>query len=196
MLLWGIRKASARRPEPFVNTTPQDSISQLPHKVRQAADDLPANWSQWRRDVRANPSIIFQSLTVRIGFWLLVAVGFYFAVSRAMLAMTPDPNAGRIEATKVATIYVACAKPECARSRLANPPVNFKDWPMKCENCGGQTVYRATQCVKCRNWIAQTPGGKVDCPHCRRAAEIRKPPPKPTRKEATDPDDREDGWGG
>jgi hypothetical protein len=179
-----------------MSTTPQDSLTQLPHKVREAAGDFRSNWAQWRRDVAANPAILFQSLPVRIGFWLLVAVAFYFAVSRIMNALSPSASAGREEPTHVATIYVACAKPDCGRSKLANPTMDFKDWPMKCDFCGGSSAYRATQCGKCREWNALVPGRALDCAHCRRAAEATKPATRPAGKQPEDPDDREDGWGG
>jgi predicted RNA-binding Zn-ribbon protein involved in translation (DUF1610 family) len=179
-----------------LSTLPQDSLTQLPHKMREAAGDFRSNWSQWRRDVRANPSILFQSLPVRLAFWLVVAVAFFFCVTRIMKALTPDASAGREAATSVATVYVACANPDCGKSQIANPRVDFKAWPMTCAACGKATVYRATVCKKCRNWIAMVPGQPPDCPHCRRAAAAKRPATKPARKESDDPDDREDGWGG
>lgn len=179
-----------------LSTSPEKSLTQLPHKVREATGDFRSNWSQWRRDVRANPSILLQSLPVRLAFWMLVAVAFFFVVTRIMTALAPDASAGREEATSVATIYVACSNPDCGRSQVANPRVDFKEWPMTCAACGKATVYRASMCRKCRNWIAAVPGHSPDCVPCRRAADAKRPATKPARKESDDPDDVEDGWGG
>ncbi|MBN2446821.1 MAG: hypothetical protein JXO22_08850, partial [Phycisphaerae bacterium] len=107
-------------------------------------------------------------------------------------ALTADYRTNSEPPTAMATIHVACTNPDCLADYVTQVPMDFKAWPMKCRQCGQQTVYRAALCHKCRQWYAVRPGQPRECPHCARPPEPAAAPADTKPEEHTDDD--EDGW--
>ncbi|MBI5863502.1 MAG: hypothetical protein HZB38_03115 [Planctomycetes bacterium] len=162
-------------------------------RFREARANWRADFRQWRADVRENPALIFRSLGVRLLLWAALGIVMFYVVSRVFINLAPSATEGRLARTRLATLYVACTNPDCLHGATTEQTLDFKAWPLTCEQCGKQTAYRATLCPKCRNWFAAAPGGPSDCPLCKRKSTTQ-PTSKPARKRSDDPDDREDGW--
>lgn len=186
----------------------QDSPSSLKNVVdraREVREEFKSNYAQWTADARENPAVIWQAWPVRVGFWLLIVIAVLVAVSVIVGGAGAWTGGGqREEATRLATLYVACTDSGCLKSATVNAERNFKEWPMVCEACGKKAVYRARACPKCKEWIAFAPlppgsagasGASESCPHCaKKAAAKAAKPKKAAASGPADPDDREDGW--
>lgn len=162
-------------------------------RVKEAATDFRSDWSQWRSDVLRNPALLFQSLPVRITIWLLGAFALYMIISWVVVGANRQGVVVVEQATPTATLYVACTNSECLKSATVTQSRNFKEWPLKCENCGKLSLYRATLCKACREWFSAAPGGPAECLLCKRKA-IKATVSQPVKKLSEDRDDREDGW--
>jgi hypothetical protein len=172
------------------------SLAELPHRLREGAASLRANWREWRDTVRQEPARLWRSPLTKIGLLVVLALLAVLAIEWFGSALIPGSLSWRLEdqATREATLFVACTNPACRASYTTHQPRDFKDWPLKCEKCGQETVYRATRCPDCRHWYAIAPGGAPACPFCaEKKAEQKpteeKPPPPPKRT-----DDSEDPW--
>ncbi len=42
-----------------------------------------------------------------------------------------------------------CGNADCGHQFKARLPVKFKDYPVKCEKCGGRSAFVLTHCIKC-----------------------------------------------
>lgn len=165
----------------------------LSSRVKEATTDFRSDWAQWRSDVRRNPGLLFQSLPVRVAFWLLGACVLYFVISWVIVGANRQGAVVVEQATPTATLYVACTNPDCLKAATVTQPRNFKEWPLKCEHCGQMSMHRATLCKSCREWFATSPGGPVECLLCKRNTK-KAAASQPTRKVPENRDDREDGW--
>lgn len=167
-------------------------LANIPDKLRDQAADLPDQVRQLKDDLRSDPSRLWRNPMARIIGWVLLA-GVIYAIAHLGIAMFVGSldSSEFVEPTKTATVHVACTNPECRTSYVANPPIEFTNWPMTCEQCGQPTVYRAKLCRSCGQWYANVPGQPDDCPHCaarREAAEPTRP-----RRTTDDPLESEDG---
>jgi hypothetical protein len=172
------------------------SLGEWPHRFREGLAGLRAGWREWREGVRQEPARLWHSPLTKIGLLIVLGLLAILAVQWFGSALVPGGLSWRLEdqATREATLFVACTNPACRASYTTQQPRDFKDWPLKCEKCGQQTVYRATHCRECRHWYALTPGGPPGCPFCaQKRAEQKKleapPPPAPEKS-----DDSEDPW--
>jgi hypothetical protein len=167
----------------------------LPRRVRERAAALRTDLWQWGADVRTDPSLIWRTTPIRVLFWLAVGVCIILAVrglAKGIMPAAASGPAAEREATKLATLYVACTNPDCLESYITKRPMDFKDWPLICEFCGHPTVYRAKLCPLCHRWYANAPGAPDRCPFC--AADEPEEAAAPVEPGPTDPDDAEDGW--
>jgi hypothetical protein len=170
------------------------SLAELPHRLREAAAALRAGWREWRESAREEPARLWHSPLTKITLLVALVLVAVLAVQWFGSVLVPGGLSLRLdEGTRMATLYVACTNPACRASYTTQQPRDFKSWPLKCEKCGQETVYRATQCPTCHHWYAQAPGGPPGCPFCaakkaeQKAAEAPPPIPKKT-------DDSEDPW--
>jgi hypothetical protein len=171
-------------------------LADLPHRLRAELAELPQLFREWREGFREDPAAFWHGPIPRIIGWTVfgaLAIAAAFWVTRLV---TPGGSAVFGEAaTSSATVYVACTNPACRAAYSVRVPMDFDDWPMRCEECGQDTVYRARRCTKCRppRWYATPPGSPDQCPFCAQAdhsAEPRETPDVPSRRS----DDDEDPW--
>lgn len=169
------------------------SAADLPHRVRQFLADAPAAWSRWRRDLAANPALLWRTPAARLAAWVVLGAAIIILARVGVAVLSPGASGSAfVEPTRTATLYVACTNPECLRSAIVQQPMNFDGWPLTCAACGAPSVYRARLCPTCRSWYATIPGKPPICPAC--AAASARPPPDAQTKRPTDPDDEEDDW--
>jgi hypothetical protein len=155
-------------------------LTDLPHQLRVAREELPGRWQAWREALREDPSIFWRTTIVQvIGLILLVALGIVVS-QRIVAAFTPAGDTVFRKPDRTAVLYVACTNPACLASATIERPREFHDWPVTCAKCGQKTAYRAIQCPTCKQWYAPTPssdgtppaapagGSAADakCPHC------------------------------
>jgi hypothetical protein len=169
------------------------SLANLPHRFRERIESLPDDWRTFREQLQANPAAIWESPVVRFGGLAILLILAGWALTWLVGGLTPGGSAARDEATPWATVYVACTNPECQAAYQTTCPMEFDDWPMTCEKCGQETVYRATRCGQCRKWYAEAPGTATGCPHCA-ARKARQQADAPARRERPTGDDAEDPW--
>ncbi|MFO0840448.1 MAG: hypothetical protein U1D55_18220 [Phycisphaerae bacterium] len=167
------------------------SFSDLPHQVRESTSDWRERLRAWRAEVREDPTLLWRTPLIRAGGWAILGLVSCVIVGRAVSVLSAEfrEDSGR---ARTATLYVACTNPACLYSTTIVQPINFSQWPIKCEKCGGLTVRRAGLCEKCRHWFALLPENPPGCPYCAAQAARDKKPEKPKKK--TNPDDEEDGW--
>ncbi len=172
----------------------QRALSELPHRVRDEVQHLPDRLRDLREGFRKDPSVFLSSRLVRLGLVLLLAVLAIFVVNWFIGGLTPSTGAGRFEEpTPWATLYVACTNPDCLAHSNMQVTMDFDQWPLTCEKCEQQTVYRATRCAVCRDWYAQQAGQADECPHCEVRAHQRAAEQTPDRPQQTG-DDAQDPW--
>lgn len=175
---------------------PRISLSDLPHLIREYLEALPLRVRAWRDRVRQDPSALWRSPAVRIALWIILGVLTYFAVATLIRMLTPGPARGDTHevATPTALLRVACTRTSCLHAATIERPRSFRDWPVRCDACGSEAMYRARACPECRRWFATAPGAPDACPHC--AARKQAVPVRPASEAApTSSDDEEDGWG-
>jgi len=165
----------------------RDTLGHLSDRLRERKEDFSSNFSQWKADVREDPSLLWRTPAIRWSLIVLLAIGAVVTSIYVTQSLTPAAGEGWEAATRTATIYVACTDPACRRSHAAQVPMSFRDWPMKCDFCGGERVYRATLCPRCRGWFATAPGESTECPLCAAAAPTAETPTAATRP--VDPDE-------
>jgi hypothetical protein len=169
-------------------------LSELPHRWRSRLGELRARWLDYRATYRESPGMVWHSPILKIGVLVLVVLAAILGVRWLTNWVTPGGSASLgDQPTPTATLYVACSNPGCRAFYTTQQPMDFKGWPLKCEQCSGATVYRATQCPTCRHWYASAPGGPVGCPFCAEKASSAEPLPT-SRATPHHSDDDEDPW--
>ena len=172
----------------------QRALSELPHRVREEVQHLPDRLRDVREGFRNDPAAILSSPLVRLALILLFVVLAIFAVTWLVRGLTPTAGPGHFEeATPWATVYVACTNPDCLAHYTTQVAMDFDEWPLTCEKCGQETVYRAKRCPVCREWYAQRPGQSDECPHCAARARQKAAEQTPDRPQQRG-DDAEDPW--
>lgn len=168
-------------------------FADLGHHLRERLSDLRANWQQFRKDLREDPSVLWRTQTTRILLYVLLGAAVLFLARFLLSALAPPPvgAGGGEQATRLATLYVACVDPACLKPDVSRLPMDFKAWPIACVHCGKEAAYRAILCSKCRAWFATAPEAPPECPHCARAAP---PASRAVTSRPADVDDAEDGW--
>ncbi|MEP0847847.1 MAG: hypothetical protein HRF50_13630 [Phycisphaerae bacterium] len=171
----------------------QPPLSELPHQVREKVENLGGSFKDWKAEVHEDPSKLFRSMPIRIALWVVLGAAALFAVQFAIGLLAP-PAASEADLKRSATLYVACTMPKCLETYTVQTDLDFNAWPMSCRRCEQLSVYRAKLCRSCSRWYAVPPGRPDACPRC--AAASKPADDKPATSQSTDPDDREDGWGG
>lgn len=167
-------------------------LAQWTHHVRESLAAWPAQFRQWREELRHDPTLLWRTAAVRVGFWLLLGIGALLGASWLSRALVPRAGGGFEEATPLATLHVVCTNAACRKQFTTRQPMNFADWPLTCPDCNQLSVYRATLCSTCGTWFAVAPGGPSGCPAC--AARAAPPPPPPAPEQPKNLDDLEDPW--
>ena len=170
----------------------QSSQTAFPQRWLAHAMRLVARWHAWREAFRADPHVLWRTSAVRFGGLALLAILIIMGVQMLIGALAPrSGGGGGGKYVQEATLYVACTNAACRASYTTQQALDFKGWPLKCEKCGGATVYRASRCMVCRHWFASAPGATHACPFCaeRVAAEKAKHPDPNRPEKSTDPED-------
>lgn len=176
----------------FVSQRRGPRAAELPHLLRLWLAAAGNSLRGWCAEVREEPALLLRSPAARIAGWILLGVIFFLVVQALIAFITPAaPGRTAEKATPWATLYVACANPECRAAYATQTAMDFRAWPLKCERCGQMSVYRAARCERCRAWIAAPPGQPPTCAACAKRAEPKPAAPKP--RPPADPDDLEDG---
>lgn len=164
----------------------------IPQRCLAYALGLGARWHAWREAFRENPRVIWRSPAVRLGGLALLAIVIIMGVQTLIGALAPRSGVGGGgRYLQEATLYVACTNAACRASYTTQQALDFKGWPLKCQKCGGASVYRASRCGVCRHWFASAPGAAHACPFCaEKAAEENAKRRDPNRSgRSTDPED-------
>jgi len=171
------------------------SLADVTHRLRQQMANLPGQWRAWRTDLRGDPGLLWRSSVLRIAGFVLLIVVALIAIDWLVTALTPGGAQGSREtATPLATLYVACADPECRAHYTVQKPMDFDDWPLTCNQCGQKTIYRAQRCPVCGHWCALPAGQSLECPFCAEKQAAQKPPEPTHREQRPRSDDDEDPW--
>lgn len=156
------------------------------------------NFDAWRDNMRKDPAAFFEPQPVRIALWAFGALLVLLLVKLGISIFAPTKAGTNFEeATAEASIMVACTNRGCNKSYMANPPKDFKNWPMTCSTCANQSVYRASLCKSCRAWYARPPGSAPGCPFCEEREQKAKADADAKKKPTTrssDKHDRDDDW--
>lgn len=168
-------------------------LAELPHRGRVWLAAWPERWRAWRAELREDPTVLWRTPAIRLGGLALAGIALLAAAHVLTAALTPAAAPGALQApTRTATLYVACTNPACLTSFVTRQPMDFRDWPLECPQCGQSSVYRATVCRACGQWFATVPGSSKECPHCAaRAAQATRPALKAPSASS---DDDEDPW--
>ena len=170
------------------------AIADLQDTLRRQWADLPVNLRRWRDDVKEDRSLLWRTPAVRISLWILAGIIVLVAVRTLIAAVTPSTTSTIfVEPTPLATLYVACTDAQCRHSYVSRQPMDFDDWPLACETCQAEAVYRAKLCDKCRSWFATAPNQPDFCPTCAARAAAAAPV-KDEPKDPSNPDDKDDDW--
>jgi hypothetical protein len=168
-----------------------DFLAKLPTRFRDWRDTAFLDYRQWRADLSKDWTLIYRN-PVGAGGFVMIGVVLGVILLRALFSMIPaGPFTGRGEAEpQYAILHVACFDSACLTAYDVRKPLDFRGWPLECEQCKKKSVYRARLCRDCKRWYAVTPD-HIDCPHC---AVQRHPPSRepsvPSRP--IDPDDLDD----
>lgn len=189
-----IRKLSASSTANMSNDL-RTRLADIPHRLRDLFETLPARWNEWREAFRQDPAVLWAGPIPRIAGIIVAGTLCLILGNWLIQGLRPAGPAGTFaEPTPFATIHVACTNPDCLHHETRKVDIDFDDWPMTCDKCGRESVYRAKLCRKCRNWYATAPGASERCPHCQRGtAEESAPTPHRARQPAN-PDDLDDPW--
>ena len=169
------------------------SLAELPQRLRARLAGLPGRWHRWREGFRQEPGKIWYSPLARTAVLVVLVIAAILTVNWLAQGLVSGEKAWRVgEGTRWATLYVSCTNPACRAHYRTQQPMDFAAWPLKCEKCGQDAVYRATRCPECRHWYAVAPAGPPGCPFCaeKKAAQI----PSESRPAAKTSDDAEDPW--
>ncbi|MCG3127716.1 MAG: hypothetical protein CHACPFDD_02586 [Phycisphaerae bacterium] len=150
-----------------------------------------ADYSRWRADLRDDPTLVWRTRPIIFAITGIVLIGIAFGIQALANHWVAAASGSRVfeKPTPTATVYVACANPNCLDAAVLQLPMNFRAWPLPCATCGGASVHRAELCKSCRTWYAASQG---PCPHCTAKAA---PPKTLTPRKPSKPGDSEDGWG-
>lgn len=172
------------------------SLANLPHRIRAGLANWPAGYRQWREDLRQDPALLWQTPAVRIVLWIVLGIILVSGLYWAIATFTPSGTDSLfVEPTPLATLYVACTNPDCRAHYNTKQPMDFDSWPLKCEQCGSESVYRAKLCSVCRRWFATAPGQPTGCPFCATRHKAEQTPETIDSDKPTNIDDEEDPWG-
>lgn len=168
-----------------------DFLASLPNRIRDWRDTFSAEYQQWRADLSKDWTLIYRN---SIGAAVFVILGVLVGVIllRGLFSLIPSVSStGRGDAEpQYAILHVACSGASCRAAYDIRRPLEFREWPLQCEQCKQRMVYRAKLCRDCRHWFAMSPE-TFECPHC---AAARRPPANapdiPARP--IDPDDLDD----
>ena len=169
------------------------SLANLPHKLRQNIAEWPVKLRQWRSELREDPTLFWRTPLVRVGLWVSLGIVAIVVASWLTSALTPRGGGEFREPTPMATLYVACTNPDCRATNTVELPMDFGDWPLKCDKCGQESVYRAHLCPTCKHWFATAPGEPPECPFCA-AKRAAAQPVEPAPTGPVNADDEEDPW--
>ena len=171
------------------------NLAELPIAIQRQLALVPVSYRQWREDLRADHTLFWRTPAVRIAIWvaagLVLLVGLLSLIGRLAPA---DADSAFVEATPMATLYVACTQPQCLFSFTTQQDMDFNRWPLTCTKCGGESVYRAKLCPRCRTWFATAPNMPDACPRCAARDAAKASVADGPKKKSAHPDDDEDDW--
>lgn len=167
-------------------------LAELPHRVRDRLGALPDDLRHLREGFQSDPTILWSSPLARLVFLIIGGIVAGSLLVGLVRMMTPPASPTFGEATPYATLYVACTNRDCRAHYSTQTAMDFDDWPLTCEQCGQETVYRARQCSECRRWFATSPDQPNACPFC--AAKKATPPDPAEERKPAAGDDAEDPW--
>ena len=170
------------------------NLGNLPHQIREQINAAPERIRELKDRFRENPRDVLESPVVRAIGLIILGLLLIFAAGWFARGLTPGgPAALTEEATPWSVLYVACTNPACLATATIKRERDFNEWPIKCDKCGRESVYRARACTSCGQWYAVAPGGSAGCPHC--AKTVKPEPQKPTdTRPRQRSDDDEDPW--
>lgn len=124
----------------------------------------------WVAGVAEDPSLLWQTATVRYTVYVFGAVILFWAVSGVAHMVTPPlPANARPEAT-TADFHVICANPECGHHFVIHRDFAFDQFPVACPKCKRATGMQARRCNSptCRGrWVPpESRDGHSYCPVC------------------------------
>lgn len=157
---------------------------------------MPDAYRQWREDLKEDPSLIWRTPLVRIAIWIILGIAILVGGQLLISSLRPagSVRGERAAATALATLYVACAHADCLAAFTSRQPMSFREWPLACEKCKRQSVYRAQICPTCREWYATAPDQPPKCLRCEAAAGAQAEKERPKPKKKGNKDDDEDDW--
>ncbi|MBL8878334.1 MAG: hypothetical protein JNG88_04370 [Phycisphaerales bacterium] len=168
-----------------------DFVAGLPHRFRAWRDNFRADYQQWRVDVRSDWTLVYRNPIGAIAFTVIGVVIGVIVIRALISLMPPAPVPGGVVEPQYAILHIVCINPACKAVYDSKRPLDFADWPAKCDTCQQKTAYRATLCSACKKWYAVTPNAAGGCPHCAARAIPRKAD-EPKSTTPVDPDDLDD----
>lgn len=139
--------------------------------LREQVPVVRKGFSDWREQVREEPSLIWQTPAVRYVVYGVGAAITLWVVTFAIALITPPPPKGARAQATTADFHVVCTESGCGHHFVMHRDFGFDDFPVKCGECGKLSGYSARPCnsAKCGGrWVAPvvTETGK-SCPKCK-----------------------------
>ena len=168
------------------------SIANLPHRLREQCEQLPSQFRDMRRAWTDDPARLLYNPVARLMLWIALGIVAVFLLQWFIGSLAAEYAGDQLPATPTATVFVICTHEGCQNPTYhVELERDFDAWPLTCEYCGHDSVYRATRCRAIRGWVPVIPGQAVECP-----PKSNEPEPVTEVDDAqqTTSDDEEDGW--
>jgi len=138
--------------------------------LREWAPTVPRRLREWRDAVRAEPALIWETLTVRYSVYGLAGLTLIMIASSLSGWIAPPAPAGVRGPSNEADFHVICNDPKCGEHFLITRKKNFDDFPVQCPKCKQQTGYAARRCTSTTcggKWVVPViRDGVRYCPRC------------------------------
>ena len=141
--------------------------------LKEWAPTVPARFHQWREAVRAEPSLIWQTLAVRYATYGLVGFALLTVVSAVPGWFVGPPPADARPLAVTADFHVVCSKLECGYHFVTNQKKGFRKFPITCLRCKQKSAVHGRRCRSdsCSGqWVAPVEiEHSLRCTQCGRA---------------------------
>jgi len=128
------------------------------------------NVAEWWTACKEEPSLIWQTPSVRYLTYLLAAILLALFLRGFIDFIQPVPRGQITPRATTAYFDVICSNPACGRHFVIERKFRFDDFPVACPHCQQQTGLRAIRCTseQCRGRLVKTieVDGQLKCLTC------------------------------
>jgi hypothetical protein len=136
----------------------RDKWSELREGAKLKSESAQIALKEWSEAVRAEPSLLWQTLTIRYTVYAVGALTLILTLRCAVNAVQPPLPKGATPRATTAHFDVICSDEACQKHFIIERAFAFDDFPVPCPACGKDSGYQALRCVSqtCRGRLTQT----------------------------------------